>query len=195
MIPDMDLRLFLRGGIAMILLFGSVVPSAQQSFREDKPKRGKAMTFKIESPAFQDDGMIPAKYTCDGLNVSPPLKWTSSPPGTKSLALICDDPDAPTRTWVHWVMFNLPPDVNELQENVPPVKILKNGAMQGMNDSGRTGYGSPCPPSGTHRYYFKLYALDTMLALASGTTKDQLLKAMESHILAEDEIMGKYQRQ
>ena len=152
------------------------------------------MEIKITSTAFEDGGMIPQKYTCDDIDVSPPLAWGSVPDGTKSLALICDDPDAPVGTWVHWVIFNIPANINELPENVPPQKILESGAKQGMSDFRRIGYGGPCPPGGTHRYYFKLYALDTELNIEAGITKAELLKAMEGHILAEGQLMGKYKR-
>lgn len=153
------------------------------------------MPFKIESSAFMEGGMIPKKYTCDGPNVSPPLRWSSAPDGTKSFVLICDDPDAPMGTWVHWVIFNLAPDVIELQENISSVKTLKNRAIQGTNDFGNIGYGGPCPPSGTHRYYFKLYALNTVFDLSHGAMKKQLLIAMKGHILAETQLIGRYKRQ
>lgn len=155
---------------------------------------GNTMEIKMKSTAFEEGGMIPKKYTCDGLDISPPLSWTSVPEGTKSLALICDDPDAPMGTWVHWVLFNLSADIQELPENIPPQKILANGARQGITDFRKIGYGGPCPPGGTHRYYFKLYALDTEINLEAGVTKKQLLKAMEGHILAEGQLMGKYKR-
>ena len=152
------------------------------------------MDIKIKSPAFVPGGKIPGKYTCDGMDISPPLAWTSGPEGTKTFALICDDPDAPMGTWVHWVLFNLPADIIELRENVPPERELENGAKQGMNDFRKIGYGGPCPPGGTHRYYFKLYALDTEINLEAGATKSELLKAMEGHILAEGQLMGRYER-
>ena len=151
--------------------------------------------IKITSPAFAEGGMIPAKYTCDGANVSPPLQWDAAPEGTKSIALISDDPDAPVGTWVHWVLFNLPADVTELTENTPSDKTLPNGARQGTNDFRKIGYGGPCPPGGTHRYFFKLYALDTELDLQSGADKARLLKAMKDHILAQGQLIGKYKRQ
>ena len=153
------------------------------------------MKIKITSSAFEEGGMIPKKYTCDDINVSPPLTWNSIPDGTKSFALICDDPDAPMGTWVHWVLFNLSANIKELPENITPQQILESGAKQGKNDFGNIGYGGPCPPGGTHRYYFKLYGLDAEINLDSGTTKKQLLKAMEGHILAEGQLMGKYNRQ
>ncbi|MFN3533427.1 MAG: YbhB/YbcL family Raf kinase inhibitor-like protein [Candidatus Brocadia sp.] len=152
------------------------------------------MEIKMKSTAFEEGGMIPKKYTCNGSDVSPPISWTSVPEGTKSLALICDDPDAPMGTWVHWVLFNLPADIRELPENIPPEKTLANGAKQGITDFRKIGYGGPCPPGGTHRYYFKLYALDTEINLDAEITKKQLLKAMEGHILAEGQLMGKYKR-
>jgi len=153
------------------------------------------MEIKITSSAFTEGGMIPAKYTCDGADVSPPLQWEEVPQGTKSIALISDDPDAPMGTWVHWVLFNMPADTKELAENIPPEETLRNGAKQGISDFGRIGYGGPCPPSGTHRYFFKIYALDMELRLEASSNKHQLLKAMEGHILAQGELIGKYKRQ
>lgn len=155
---------------------------------------GEKSVLNVLSTAFTHSGMIPKQYTCDGKDTSPPLAWTSVPDRTKSLALICDDPDAPRGTWVHWVLFNIPADTKELTESVPAQETLPNGAKQGRNDFGKIGYGGPCPPGGTHRYYFKLYALDTELNLSPGATKDQLLKAMEGHILAEGQLMGQYKR-
>ncbi len=155
---------------------------------------GKNMTIQLTSSAFTEGDMIPKKYTCDGQDISPPLAWTGVPEGTKSVALISDDPDAPVGTWVHWVMYNIPPQLQELPEAVPADKVLATGATQGTNDFRRIGYGGPCPPGGTHRYYFKLYALDQELALDPGLTKDQLLKAMKGHILAEGQLMGRYKR-
>ncbi len=152
------------------------------------------MDITLKSAAFEEGGMIPKKYTCDGPDVSPPLTWTSAPAGTKSLALICDDPDAPVATWVHWVLFNLPADTTKLPESVPPQETLESRAKQGTNDFRKTGYGGPCPPSGTHRYYFKLYALDTEIDLEAGITKKDLLKAMEGHIIGEGQLMGRYKR-
>lgn len=152
------------------------------------------MEIKITSPAFEEGGLIPEKYTCDGMDVSPPLAWTSVPEDTKTFALICDDPDAPMGTWVHWILFNLPAHVMELPENIIPEKNLETGARQGMNDFHKIGYGGPCPPGGTHRYFFKLYALDTEVNLEAGATKSQLLQAMEGHILAEAQLIGKYSR-
>ena len=153
------------------------------------------MEMKVTSSAFEDGGMIPAKYTCDGADISPPLSWEGVPEGTMSIALISDDPDAPVGTWVHWVLFNLPGETRELPENIPAEETLANGAKQGTTDFGTVGYGGPCPPSGTHRYFFKVYALDTEIALESGADKSKLLKAMEGRILGQSELMGRYKRQ
>ena len=155
---------------------------------------GGQMEIRVSSQAFQEGGMIPRKHTCDGEDVSPPLAWTGIPDGAKTIALIADDPDAPMGTWVHWVLFNLPANIKELAEAVPPDKELASGAKQGKNDFRRIGYGGPCPPGGTHRYFFKLYALDVALNLAAGATKADLLKAMHGHMLAEGQLMGKYKR-
>ena len=155
---------------------------------------GKKMEIKITSSAFEDGGLIPAKYTCDGADISPPLQWEAVPEGTSSIALICDDPDAPVGTFVHWVLFNLPAETRELDKNIAPDETLPSGAKQGTSDFGRIGYGGPCPPSGTHRYFFKIYALDTQLGLEAGAAKEQLLKAMEGHVLAKGQLMGRYKR-
>ncbi|HNY76595.1 MAG TPA: YbhB/YbcL family Raf kinase inhibitor-like protein [Bacteroidales bacterium] len=148
----------------------------------------------VKSDSFSDGGMIPAKYTCDGANISPQLSWDNAPKGTKSFVLICEDPDAPMGTFTHWVLYDLPADVHELPENLPKDKILPNGAKQGITDFKKVGYGGPCPPNGTHRYYFKLYALDTLLNLEPALKKEDILKAMNGHILAQGQIMGKYAR-
>jgi len=158
-------------------------------------ERGMKMEIKVTSTAFQESGMIPRKYTCDGDDVSPPIEWSGIPDGTKSIALISDDPDAPVGTWVHWVIFNIPPNETGLSEGIPADATLPNGAVHGTTDFRRLGYGGPCPPGGTHRYFFKLYALDTVLDLKSGSFKKDLLAAMEGHIKAEGQLMGKYSRQ
>jgi Raf kinase inhibitor-like YbhB/YbcL family protein len=163
-------------------------------FINPKLNGGESMEIKLKSSAFKEGGMIPSEYTCDGKNISPSLSWEGVPAGAKSIALICDDPDAPMGTWVHWVIYNLPATIKELPSNIPPTKTLENGARQGINDFRKIGYGGPCPPGGTHRYYFKIYALDTQLDLEPGVTKAQLLKAMEGHILAQGQLMGKYKR-
>jgi len=153
------------------------------------------MPFELTSTAFAHGESIPRKYTCDGEDISPPLLWGDPPQGTQSFALIADDPDAPMGTWVHWVLYNLSAESRALPEAVPPDADLPDGSRHGQNSWGRLGYGGPCPPSGTHRYFFKLYALDRVLDLAAGASKEQLLQAMEGHILAQTELMGLYTRQ
>lgn len=155
---------------------------------------GAGDDIAVASDAFEKGDLIPEVYTCDGSDISPQLSWTNTPEGTKSFALICDDPDAPVGTWVHWVLFNLPADINELAEDLPPEAELANGARHGINDWGKLGYGGPCPPGGKHRYYFKIYALSKVLDLDSGVTKADLLAAMEGNILAEGHLMAKYKR-
>ncbi|MGO9119629.1 MAG: YbhB/YbcL family Raf kinase inhibitor-like protein [Desulfomonilaceae bacterium] len=152
------------------------------------------MNMEVKSTAFQDGAMIPKLYTCDGQDISPPLSWSGVPADAKSIALIMDDPDAPRGTWVHWVLFNIPPDTKSLAENIPRTASLPNGAKHGKNSWPKLGYGGPCPPGGTHRYYFKVYALEVVLNLNTGITVAQLLKAMEGHILAQGQLMGRYTR-
>lgn len=150
--------------------------------------------MQITSSAFKEAESIPAKYTCDGENISPPLAWRDAPQNTKTFALIVHDPDAPAGDWVHWVLYHIPASVTELSEHAPPTESLPNGAMQGRNDFKKIGYGGPCPPSGTHRYYFRLYALDAALPLHAGATRQELEKAMRGHVIAEAALMGKYMR-
>ena len=177
--------------LVSILLFCSCKDSRQAQPGAEGERK---MEIKITSSAFTKGGMIPSRYTCDGADFSPPLKWDAVPEATRSIALICDDPDAPMGTFVHWVLFNLPPGTRELAENFPEEETLPDGARQGISDFGKTGYGGPCPPGGTHRYYFKIYALDTKLEIAPVADKPALLKAMEGHILAEGELLGTYAR-
>lgn len=153
-----------------------------------------AAAFALTSSAFLDGQAIPALYTCEGKDLSPPLAWTNPPAGTQSLALIADDPDAPGKTWVHWVLYNLPASRRELEEGFPASPELEDGIRQGMTDFGRTGYGGPCPPSGVHRYFFKLYALDAVLSLKPSAAKRQLESAMEGHVLGQAQLMGTYRR-
>ncbi len=162
--------------------------------KSDRSNR-EVQTMKLESSVFAANSLIPAEYTCDGADISPPLSWDEPPSGTESLALIVDDPDAPGRIFVHWVLYDMPATVRQLSEKIAAVKTLPNGGTQGKNDFGNFGYGGPCPPSGTHRYFFKLYALNKKLNLQPGATKNQLEAAMDGHILAQAELIGKYQRQ
>ena len=183
--------------LACFMMAAGLFFTACQGKEESKsqPEGDGEMVVQITSTAFAEGEMIPKQYTCDGADISPPLSWTGVPASAKSLALISDDPDAPMGTWVHWVLYNIPPDTAGLPEKVPPDDTVLGGARHGKTDFGRLGYGGPCPPGGTHRYFFKLYALDTVLDLPVGATKDELLKAMKGHVLAEGELMGKYTRQ
>jgi Raf kinase inhibitor-like YbhB/YbcL family protein len=153
-----------------------------------------AESMVIKSPAFLQGAMIPARYTCDGVNVSPPLEWRGAPSKTKYYALINDDPDAPAGTWVHWVVFDIPAGLTKLTEAHALQGGIAGITKQGSNSSRKIGYSGPCPPWGTHRYFFKLYALDALTGLNPGATKSDLLKAMQGHILAESQLMGKYSR-
>jgi Raf kinase inhibitor-like YbhB/YbcL family protein len=158
----------------------------------------KTMNMTLSSSAFSDNGEIPDAYTCAGSDRSPPLTWSGIPPGTRSLALIVDDPDAPDpkapqRTWVHWVLYDIPPAATGLPEAVAPAD-LPAGTRQGLNDWQRTGYGGPCPPIGRHRYFHKLYALDTVLPDLGQPTKAALEQAMQGHILGQAQLVGTYQR-
>jgi Raf kinase inhibitor-like YbhB/YbcL family protein len=155
---------------------------------------GGGATMEIKSQAFAHGAPIPSKYTCDGADVSPPLSWAGAPAATRSFALIADDPDAPSGTWVHWVAWNIPAGTQSLPEGLPKKEALPGEGRQGITDFGRTGYGGPCPPSGTHRYYFKLYALDATLELPATTTKKDLERAMQGHIRGQAELMGTYSR-
>jgi Raf kinase inhibitor-like YbhB/YbcL family protein len=153
------------------------------------------MSFDLTCSAFKDGDTIPKKYTCDGSDVSPPLHWGIPPAGTRSYALIADDPDAPVGTWVHWVIYNLPLDLRGLAEGIPAKERVLEGALHGLNDFKRVGYGGPCPPPGKpHRYFFKLYALDTILDLKPRESKAHVLEACQGHILAEAQLMGRYGR-
>jgi Raf kinase inhibitor-like YbhB/YbcL family protein len=156
------------------------------------------MTLTLKSSAFDNGGEIPSKYTCEGEDVSPPLVWTGVPETARSLVLIIDDPDAPDpkapkMIWVHWVLYNIPPDVSGLPEGIVPAK-LQPGMVEGLNDWKRIGYGGPCPPIGRHRYFHKLYALDTVLEGMNTPTKTKVEAAMKGHVIAQTELMGTYQK-
>jgi Raf kinase inhibitor-like YbhB/YbcL family protein len=153
------------------------------------------MSLTLTSSAFSEGQTIPAVYTCEGKDISPPLLWSEPPPNTQSFALISDDPDAPGKTWVHWVLYNIPTSARQLPEAYPGEKEQPDGTRQGVTDFGHSRYGGPCPPSGTHRYFFKLYALNKKLSLPPGATKAKLEHAMQGHVLAQAQLMGTYQRQ
>ena len=164
--------------------------------QEPKSVTGHVVKIHLASAAFANGQPIPVKYTADALDISPPLTWTNKPPGTKSFALIADDPDAPAGDWTHWVIYDLSPTAAALAEDTLKTPQLRSGAKQGLNDFKKTGYGGPAPPPGkAHRYFFKLYALDKMTGLAPGAAKTNLLKAMDGHVLGEGRLMGTYQRQ
>ena len=153
------------------------------------------MSLELKSSDFSQGSTIPPQFTCVGSDISPALQWNSAPAQTQSFALIADDPDAPAGTWVHWVLYNLPASAHSLPQNFPRTDKASDGTLQGRNDFGRIGYGGPCPPPGkAHRYFFKLYALDTQLTLNAGASKKDLERAMKSHILDQAEIMARFSR-
>jgi len=185
-------------GAGAAALAGVVALAAAASCTAKESKGGAPMSLVLSSTAFAHQGEIPARYTCEGQDASPPLSWTGLPDGTKSVALIVDDPDAPDpaaprMTWVHWVLYNMPPGAKGLPEAVRSEE-LPAGTMEGVSDFKRTGYGGPCPPIGRHRYFFKLYALDAVLPKMVTPTKAQVEKAMSGHVLAQGELVGTYQK-
>lgn len=169
-------------------------PPVSAKLPEANARPTEKQGLRITSAAFKEGQRIPRGYTCDGANVSPPLEWSGMPANAKTLAIVCDDPDAPSGTWVHWVLYDLPADNIGMVENMPATEKLAAGGFQGKNDFGKIGYGGPCPPQGTHRYFFKLYALDSELPLKAGLRKADLLKAMEGHIVAQAQLIGTYRR-
>jgi Raf kinase inhibitor-like YbhB/YbcL family protein len=188
------MRLSALGGIILIAFF-SLSCKGTQTPKPPTEKGGEGMALTITSTVFRDGAAIPKKYTCDGQDVSPPLAWTGVPANAKSLALICDDPDAPMGTWVHWVLWGMTPSTPSLPEGVPRDPVLPGGARQGLNSGSKAGYNGPCPPPGKpHRYFFKLYALDTVLDLPERANKAALEQAMKGHVLTQGQIMGTYGR-
>ena len=165
--------------------------SAQNSASTSTPQTTDG-SIKLTSTAFKEGEPIPRQYTCDGVNVSPSLEWSGVPKSAKTLVIFADDPDAPAGAWVHWVLYNLPADNIGMVENLPATDELRAGGFQGKNDFGKIGYGGPCPPSGTHRYFFKIYALDSELPLKASATKAEVEKAMEGHVVAQGQLMGTY---
>lgn len=182
----------------MWMLLGGALLIASDAVISEEFKGGQGMSMKIESSAFMHNGDMPQRFTCDGQDVSPPLSWSGIPEGAKSLVLIVDDPDAPDpkapkMTWVHWVLYNIPTSSSGLSEGISSQSLPADTA-EGVNDWKQTGYGGPCPPVGRHRYFHKLYALDTVLSGLHKPTKAQLEKAMQGHVLAQAELIGVYQR-
>ena len=187
--------LVLAGCFAVFYLFAPVRGEVFSTITDETPFPNELEApMNLTSSAFSYGQPIPAKYSCKGENVSPPLAWDEPPAGTKSLALIVDDPDAPMGTWVHWVLFNVPTEARGLPEGMQTKPTLADGSVQGVTSSRSTGYHGPCPPSGTHRYFFKLYALDTTLSLSSNADKKAVLAAMEGHILAQAGLMGTFSK-
>lgn len=196
-LPRLLLGIFIALLVLCAVVYFLLAPAQSETFSSIEIISTEAdMTFQLTSDAFANGQSIPAKYSCVGRNISPALAWTDAPAGTQSFALIMDDPDAPFGTWVHWVLFNIAPDKRELPEDLSATgkNIEPEAIYVGKNSSGTIGYDGPCPPSGTHRYYFKLYALDTTISLLPGATKDQLLKEMDGHILAQTELMGTFSK-
>jgi Raf kinase inhibitor-like YbhB/YbcL family protein len=189
------LTFFSIGGCAQPVPTEQKPPPEEIVPRPEPPPDASKAAFDIASSAFAAGAEIPVKYTCKGENVSPPLGWGQSPVGTASFVLIVDDPDAPLEAFTHWLVFNLPPDTRGLTEAVPKDDKLASGALQGKNGFGKISYAGPCPPSGSaHHYRFTLYALDKPLDLAAGASKEQVITAMEGHILAQSQLIGIYQR-
>jgi Raf kinase inhibitor-like YbhB/YbcL family protein len=187
--PDFHLLAFL--GFILLVLVGS----GCQTLQTAAPEGAQPMTIQITSTAFTEGNSIPQKYTCDNQDISPPLVWTGIPAGAKSLALIVDDPDAPVGAWVHWVVFDMLPTLNGLPEGIAKTPTVAGIGTQGRTDFGKPGYGGPCPPKGKpHRYFFRLYALDSLLKLPAGAKRSEVDKAMQEHILALGQLIGNYSR-
>lgn len=178
----------------MACLSCGVLASCARQSPQNVPMPMAKSSIVLTSPGFKEGEMIPATYTCDGANISPPLNWSGVPHDAKSLVLICTDPDAPGGNWTHWLLWNMPSPARKLLEGFSQKTTLANGAVQGTNDWKKIGWSGPCPPSGTHRYVFTIYALDTTLKLPPSTTKTKLLAALQNHALAQGELMGKYAR-
>ena len=188
----MKICLFFVPSLSLALVTACGAPAVTES---PPVPMEETMTFILTSTAFAQGGPIPVKYSCKGEDISPPLAWGDPPAGTQSLALIMDDPDAPAGTWDHWIVFNLPADVRKLPEDMPAgMKFGDVAATFGKNSWGRSEYGGPCPPGGTHRYFFKLYALDTTLSVCENASKKQVMAAIQGHILAKTELMGTFSR-
>ena len=186
--------IFLLLAIVLLSACAPSVPTTTEQTTTDPLGLEEAVPIELTSSAFTQGQPIPEKYTCKAEDISPALSWGEPPAGTQSFALIMDDPDAPVGTWVHWVLFNIPASTRDLPEAFPSDATLPDGSMSGNSSFGGPGYGGPCPPSGTHRYFFKLYALDEMLAISVGATKGELEKAMAGHILAQAELMGTFSK-
>jgi Raf kinase inhibitor-like YbhB/YbcL family protein len=185
-------RITMGTGLLLIL---AVLGACQGERPAWQAPEGTGVELTIESSAFEMDGTIPKRYTCDGEDISPPLSWSELPAGTQSLVIVCDDPDAPIGTWDHWVLFNIPAAVRSLPEGIAADEVIEGVGTHGTNSWRRLGYGGPCPPEGpAHRYYFTLYALDTMLDLDPGAAKQDVETATTGHVLAQGQLMARYGR-
>jgi Raf kinase inhibitor-like YbhB/YbcL family protein len=182
-----------RTAILIALVLAVACAEKGERPKDDRKEGGTAVQMQLTSKAFSEGGMIPRPYTCDGDDVAPQLAWENVPEGTKSFVLIMDDPDAPVGTWDHWIVYNIPDTVASLPDGASKDKMLRGG-IEGVNSWGRTNWGGPCPPGGTHRYIFKLYALDTMLEPGDKPKKRDIEKAMEGHMLGQAQLMGRYKR-
>ena len=190
----MKLRFTVVGLLLLMIGCARQAPPSTKPLENVNLPQTSPSAMQVTSTAIKEGQPIPRQYTCDGVNISPPLEWKGTPKSARTIAIIADDPDAPSGTWVHWVVYNLPAENIGLVENLPPTEDVKAGGFQGKNDFQKIGYGGPCPPSGAHRYFFKVYALDTELPLKGGATKAEVEKAMQGHIVAQGQLMGTYQR-
>jgi len=192
----MDRRILLRS-ILVLILFASLLVGCgdgDDDITIEPPEGEEFMSISLTSSAFRDGKTIPTKYTCDEKDISPPLRWSEPPEGTQSFVVVCDDPDASSGTWVHWLIYNIPADTRSLPEAIPTTPNLADGSSNGKNSWKNSGYGGPCPPSSTHLYFFKIYALDTILNIDAGASKEILYPIMEEHVLARGELTGTYSR-
>lgn len=181
--------------VVCIILLLPVVSCGDSASASAQGKDPAHSSFHLESTAFKEGAFIPTRFSCQGENVSPPLAWTGPPSGARSFALIVEDPDAPAGTWTHWVAYNLPAQSRAMTANMPKQGELANGGLQGTSSFGSVGYGGPCPPPGkAHRYFFRLYALDTLLDLKAGATRSEVQAAMKSHVVGEAQLMGRFKR-
>jgi len=192
------MKLLIAAPILLLVLGGCThaKPAQEAPHSEQATEMGEFMAIPLTSVAFEPSAAIPSRYTCDGEDVSPALHWSGVPATAKSLALVCEDPDAPGKTWVHWVVYGIPALATDLVEAIPKNDSLASGGRQGTSDFKHLGYGGPCPPRGKpHRYFFHIYALDAELALDSGATREELDKAMAGHIVGRGDLMATYQKQ
>ena len=181
--------------MAFLILLMPIVSCGSSVMHSQQVQNSSTSGFQLESSAFKEGETIPRQFTCEGEDISPALRWTAPPPGTRSFVLIVEDPDAPSGVWTHWIVYNLPSLAREMPENVPKQDQVPGGGFQGLNSFGKIGYGGPCPPSGKpHRYFFHLYALDTVLSLKAGAGKQEVLDAAKGHIRARTQLMGRFGR-